>query len=361
AAEQPVFDPERDRSNRQSTAFGEIVQLVTADARDAAVRSHPEIAVVVFENLKDAVVMETLAPRVARQPIAGEAIQTAVVGADPDHAVGVLMDRADPAADEPVALLVSDESPAGETGDSPERADPERARTILVQRGDPIVRQAVANGVAGQPTGGDSYEPVVGAEPQRPVPLLMNRRHNAAERPLRLAVRCETPVLEKAKAAVGADPETSGMIVADRSDLSRRQADAVERKTPVLVPIQAARADPHRAPAIGEYRIHRIRGESFFLRIGAEREIAQAMQPAAIGAEPDRPFAVLEQHEEAQLGDQFAGAVSNAIDPVVQIAEPDVAASVRVEAADSLPRQTVLERMAVDSPVGNLEHAVCVR
>ena len=43
----------------------------------------------VFENLKDAVVEEPVAGRVAGKPVVLESPQSAVIGADPQHAVTV--------------------------------------------------------------------------------------------------------------------------------------------------------------------------------------------------------------------------------------------------------------------------------
>ena len=44
-------------------------------------------------NLKDAVVEEAFAGRVAREPAVLEAAQAAVVGADPEHALAVFVQR----------------------------------------------------------------------------------------------------------------------------------------------------------------------------------------------------------------------------------------------------------------------------
>src|SRR5258705_7326816 len=70
-------------------AVCKIVQLLFAHAVDAAVAAQPEPAVIVLEDLKDAVVEQPVFGGVACEPPVLEPSQPAVIGADPQRAVAV--------------------------------------------------------------------------------------------------------------------------------------------------------------------------------------------------------------------------------------------------------------------------------
>src|SRR6201999_946557 len=58
--EHPVPFPVGDAVDACDATVGEVVQLAAADSIDALVTANPEVAVTVFENLKDAVVEKPL-------------------------------------------------------------------------------------------------------------------------------------------------------------------------------------------------------------------------------------------------------------------------------------------------------------
>jgi hypothetical protein len=82
-------------------SVGEIVELPFGDAVNAAIRTHPEIAALVFENLENAVVKKPVFCRVSGKSSVFEPHQTAVVTADPERAARVFVKRADQIARQP--------------------------------------------------------------------------------------------------------------------------------------------------------------------------------------------------------------------------------------------------------------------
>src|SRR6185295_11826457 len=127
------------------------------------------------ENLKDSVVVQPFAARESTQAATGNSVQSAVVGANPDCAVRVLVDGTNPAADEALALVVLNEVAVRQAGHAAETADPQRTRAVLVQRGDPIVRQAIVDGVAGGSAIRRDYQAIVRGKPHSSAAILVNR------------------------------------------------------------------------------------------------------------------------------------------------------------------------------------------
>ena len=76
-------------------AVGEIVQFLFADAVDPLVAVHPQETVVVLQDLKRHVAVQPVPGGDGAEPAVLEADQAAAVGADPQGAVVVGMDRPD--------------------------------------------------------------------------------------------------------------------------------------------------------------------------------------------------------------------------------------------------------------------------
>jgi hypothetical protein len=93
AAQHPVGGAIRKRFHSRSTAVGDLIQLSQAGPPDAGVAVHPEVRVIVFENLKDLVVVETLTHRDGGEPPVLEAAEAAAVGADPQGPGSILVEH----------------------------------------------------------------------------------------------------------------------------------------------------------------------------------------------------------------------------------------------------------------------------
>ena len=102
-ARQAIARAEYHWGDGTAPSLGDVGQLAATDTGDATVRAHPEEAVGILQNLKDAIVMKTLVPGEPREPFIREAIQTAVISAYPENAVAVLVKRPYPASDEAIA------------------------------------------------------------------------------------------------------------------------------------------------------------------------------------------------------------------------------------------------------------------
>src|SRR5215469_13297978 len=71
----------------------EVVQFALAHTVDAAAATYPEITVGIIQDLEGPVVEETVIHRVAGEVAIFVSQQTAIVGADPKNAVGILVNR----------------------------------------------------------------------------------------------------------------------------------------------------------------------------------------------------------------------------------------------------------------------------
>src|SRR4029078_3074362 len=89
----PVALAKCDRRNCADFSLGKTVQFLFAHAINAAIAAHPEPAVVVFQNLKHAVVEEPLFSCVAREPAIPEPSEPAFIRANPHCAIAVLPER----------------------------------------------------------------------------------------------------------------------------------------------------------------------------------------------------------------------------------------------------------------------------
>src|SRR5262249_47286927 len=134
--------------NRRDAAFGEIVELLAADAIDALVAAHPEVAGIVREDLKDPVAEQTIAHIVVCAASIFETVQAAVIGADPERPVVVLVKRADTVARQAIGLRVRRELTIRQMNQSPVGAEPEGPGAIFEDRVGFIVRQSVRGSVA---------------------------------------------------------------------------------------------------------------------------------------------------------------------------------------------------------------------
>src|SRR5690606_21166194 len=94
----------RDGREFRAHARGDLVELLPAHAIDAAVAAHPQPPLPVVEYLERARVEEPVTRRVVGELTLVQARDPAVVRADPEDAVAVLVKRADGAARQPVGF-----------------------------------------------------------------------------------------------------------------------------------------------------------------------------------------------------------------------------------------------------------------
>src|SRR5262249_59936068 len=92
-AEHAVRFAVADGSDCFDFAVSEIVQLLFAYAIDAAIASHPKPARRVFENLKNAITKQHVFHLIVGEPPILETPQPAIIGADLQYAVVVMIKR----------------------------------------------------------------------------------------------------------------------------------------------------------------------------------------------------------------------------------------------------------------------------
>ena len=115
------------RSERAAAAFGKLIQLIPVCPMNAAVGTHPKITTVVFENLEDAIVKQTFLHGEARKFPIFEAAQAAIVRTNPQHAVGILIQRAHMIAGQSIAFCPGGKASVLQPCQAAVRADPKRA------------------------------------------------------------------------------------------------------------------------------------------------------------------------------------------------------------------------------------------
>src|SRR5262249_11086702 len=139
-----------------------------------------------------------------------QAVEAAAVGADPERAVLVLLDRAHHAVAEPLLRAVGREAAVAQGGEAVVRPDPERPRPVLVHHANNVAGQPVQAAVARELVGMVAGEaPAVGSDPERAVSPLDERLDAVAVERLRVprVVVHEPYTVEAGEAAVGAQPE----------------------------------------------------------------------------------------------------------------------------------------------------------
>src|SRR6185295_20270413 len=77
---------ERRGGDRRGAPLRKCVELGAPHAKDATPPAHPEKAARIGLDLGDCVVVQAVLARIARQAAVLEAVETAIVCADPDHA-----------------------------------------------------------------------------------------------------------------------------------------------------------------------------------------------------------------------------------------------------------------------------------
>jgi hypothetical protein len=105
---------------------------MTADAIDALVTTDPEVAVPVFEYLKDAVVEEPIFNLVVEETAIAEADQPVIVRAEPERAGRIFVDGTDAIDHSTLGHRVGDELPVFELRQCPVSANPESVLIVFI-------------------------------------------------------------------------------------------------------------------------------------------------------------------------------------------------------------------------------------
>ena len=173
AAQHPVGRAVRKRLHGRNSSVGEIGQLTQAGPVDALVGAHPEIALVVLEDLVRKVVVQAVACADPGKPAVLVSVQATAVRADPELPGMVLVKRQRMASVEPVVWRESGETVVCEPAQPAPRGNPYRAASILEQPGDVMVGQAVIRQVHPMLSTLQAMESIGGcAEPERAAAVL---------------------------------------------------------------------------------------------------------------------------------------------------------------------------------------------
>ena len=141
--QEPVLLVVGDGCDRRNFAVRDVIQFLLSHAVDTLIGTHPEPSPVVFENSKHAVTRKPLAHRhTAELPVFAPG-QSAVIRADPEDSVSILVEAADVVAREPVRRGVCRDLPVHHRRESPARPDPQGAVQPVQQRYDVVVRQSI--------------------------------------------------------------------------------------------------------------------------------------------------------------------------------------------------------------------------
>ena len=151
----------------------------------------------------------------------------AAVGADPEAAFGVFIERRHGIVREPVAGRVGLERPAAALHQTFGGADPQRTVAVLPQCVDAIVRQTIAGGVGDQAIAGHPRQPAVGSDPDAAVAGLCDRPDEVVRQAVARGEGRRLAVLEaQQSAAERAEPEVAGSIAGHRGNPVVRESVA---------------------------------------------------------------------------------------------------------------------------------------
>ncbi len=277
-----------------------------ADAVESAVRGHPEVPEVVLENLERAVVEEPFARRDAREAPVLESPQPAVIRADPERAVCVLVERANRIARKAVALGPARELSTVESAQTAEPADPEAPVPPLDDRSYVCRDEAALGPVSRRLAVCEPDEPPLDAEPERARTVLANDRDLRLVRKNRESRIDESAVSEDAEASVrgmvAADPQLAGPILEDRHHGAGREAVAhrivrdLAAAQPAHTGVPGAHPDVARGVLANRVDVRPL--HTLSRRVGGDRLSSSAIEPAAIRTQPDAALAVLEEAQQ---------------------------------------------------------------
>ena len=164
---------ERDRKQRTPVAAGKGIERAALDAEDAAVGRHPEPLLVVFQNLMDHIVVEAVGAADARDgpslavSATSQAIEAAILGADPDALLAIDVDRAHEIARQTVLDRDHADAPSVDERDAAAvGSDPGRAVIRGLDDADGAVRQPVGGReMAPRAVDGSAIESALGSNP----------------------------------------------------------------------------------------------------------------------------------------------------------------------------------------------------
>src|SRR5438105_8270263 len=163
-----------DARDFRQKSLGKIIELLTGNAEDSFVATHPEIAVAIFQNGEDAVI-EKAFTRGDRCPTPG---------------------------------FVAAQSSAG-------RADPERACAVLMKSENEIAGQSVALGEGGDGFTDNAVETsILSAGPDRAIAVFVNHADRFPGEFERIGRQC--PVHDALKSARHSDPQNAAAIFIQR-------------------------------------------------------------------------------------------------------------------------------------------------
>ena len=172
-------------------AVRKIVQFLFAHAVDAAIAAHPEPAVIVFENLEDAVVIQPVFCGVACKASILESRQPAVICTDPQSPVVVLFERPHRGAGQSVFLRPGGEFPSLKCVNPPSLPSHRPSANVRDDDFGIVARETVFRGVIRRATHPDSaglHSPIpIQYAPARSSHIVRMARNESAATPFQIS------------------------------------------------------------------------------------------------------------------------------------------------------------------------------
>ncbi|MCG3162716.1 MAG: hypothetical protein JMDDDDMK_04034 [Acidobacteria bacterium] len=339
--------------NPRNFAFGKFVELTAADALDALIAAHPEIAAPVFEDREDVVAEHPFLRREAGEEAIFEPVQTAVVSPDPQRAVVIFVNRPDAVARQPITLGVKAQPPVHVFGQPAVTADPHAAPPVFVNR---LRRasQAVFGAEALLRAVLLAQQLVVETEPESAAPILKNGERRFVQ-PRRFVVR-EPFVLEANQPHIAAHQQTSRAVFIqgayDGERLARRghARQTIERivsELAVLEPVDALIRNPDGARAVFDDGVKPLAHHSSFFGVSGDDLWGHAHQAIVGSPQPKNALAVFVDGPDVvagkalRRGESSEPLVLESRQPAAARAEPESARAVFAERGDCRRRQPV--------------------
>ena len=345
----------------------EAVKVFAVDAEDAVKTSHPEPAVIVFDDLVDAIAKQSLAGSISGEFAVLEAIEAAARGANPEVAFTVFVESAGRGVRQTVSRCEPGKGAVPQPPKAVVGSDPKVAFVVLKDGPDRLGGHSVVDAERLECFTAQAEQAGARPDPASALPVFINHSNSPASHPL---LRGEVPKSiplqpEQPARPIGSDPKPAAAIFqeAEHEQRSRFRA-AHPGNDSILQPVDAPApsACPEGAVPALEDGDNIVAGEPLLLGVTGEALGIEANQAVA-GANPQVVLPVLEDGVDqikglpplVQLGDEFS--VNKPVQAAVT-ADPEITLAVRIDAGDDVIVRAIIHPVGGDLAVLQAAQAI---
>ncbi len=165
-----------------------LLQLVFLYPEDPFIAAHPEVPMVILENLENTVIEQPFGRRIPDELPILEPVQSSSVRPDPENPVPVRVDGTDVVVRKTMIGRERAECSLKISRQAADRADPERPCGIFRDHPDIVVRDAVRGPVDRNGVAPDPVQTAPGSNPHGPSPVLINGKDDIVGESVRFGI-----------------------------------------------------------------------------------------------------------------------------------------------------------------------------